>query len=69
MNPLVELELLMISLLLDALLWITFFTILPEHSEKYAKFTNIEPFSIWQSAIDGALLGLFLYAVNHLLAH
>jgi hypothetical protein len=69
MNLLVELELLMINLLLGALFWITFFTILPERSERYAKFTNIEPLPIWWSAIDGAFLGLLLYVLNYLLAH
>jgi hypothetical protein len=69
MNPLVELELLIFSILGGALFWALFFTILPEYSERYAKFTNIWPLPIWQSLIEGAFLGLSLYAVNHLLAH
>ena len=49
------------AMTLFSLGWVLFFSILPRHWSKYAKFFKIEPLPIWQSAIDGAITGLFGY--------
>lgn len=56
-----NLMMLVIAMTLFSLGWILFFSILPRHWRKYAKFFKIEPLPIWQSAIDGAITGLFGY--------
>jgi len=58
---------LVIAMIIFSLGWVLFFSILPRHWSKYAKFFKIEPLPIWQSAIDGAITGLLGYLLCLLL--